>query len=390
MPFLSCVFSMMLVGVPATTTDATKQEADQKAVSQEYVVCPCDPFTAKITKTRVRERLKPHLDSPIIKELNTDDSVIVTGTVDDFYAVLPGNEVKGYIYRSYILDGEIVGQHVNVRLEPETGPIIFQYNAGQKVTGVPSIKNNKWLEIALPQDVRFFVAKDFVSKIGDSSLFYTLQNKKNEIEERLSYIGKTTSEEMKKEFREIKLTPFVTELKELACSSKDWPALAEKAQNMLKQLEEEYLQKGIASNEKNEPAKEVTVEKRDFAPEVIVTKDEDFSAPLPFLEREKKIIALALETKCCVSEDEFYQNELKGCREIFGIVKPYNRSVKNAPGDYVLVNPKTNIPECFIYSTKINLAKCINQEVALGAVERPNNNFAYPAYFVMKVEGKKG
>lgn len=75
-------------------------------------------FVGKITGNRVRMRLHPNLDSPIIKELNEGELLVVVGKSDDYFAILPPQNVNAYVYRTYVLDGVIEGDHVNVRMEP--------------------------------------------------------------------------------------------------------------------------------------------------------------------------------------------------------------------------------------------------------------------------------
>ena len=61
--------------------------------------------------------------------------------------------------------------------------------------------------------------------------------------------------------------------------------------------------------------------------------------------------------------------------------------MKNRPGlVYVLLNPNNNLPIAFLYSTKLNLETRVGQEQSFIVVTRPNNNFAFPAYFVIGVE----
>ena len=66
-----------------------------------------EPFTGKIKKQKVRMRLQPLYDGQILKEMNSGDMVIVVGESDDFFAVQPPAEFKGYVYRTYVLDNVI-------------------------------------------------------------------------------------------------------------------------------------------------------------------------------------------------------------------------------------------------------------------------------------------
>jgi hypothetical protein len=86
------------------------------------------------------------------------------------------------------------------------------------------------------------------------------------------------------------------------------------------------------------------------------------------------------------SPRDFYEEQKKEAFILKGIVDPYNRPVKNRPGDYMLVNSNSKLPIAFLYSTLINLQDYVGHEVALTVVPRANNHFAFPAYFVLHLE----
>ncbi len=84
------------------------------------------------------------------------------------------------------------------------------------------------------------------------------------------------------------------------------------------------------------------------------------------------------------SIDEFYTEEQQGATTLSGIVEPYNRPVKNRPGDFIL--KMDNLPIAFLYSTRVNLEKLVGKKFNLLAAPRPNHHFAFPAYFVLDLE----
>jgi hypothetical protein len=404
--YLPFFLSMLLVANPTPQGDA--RPATNLKVSGEAQEAPATRpemqsvahFCGKITKSRVRMRLKPYLDSPILKELNRDDLVVVVGQADDFWAVKPTPGTKGYVYRTYILDGEIVGSHVNVRLEPDSGGhIACQLNEGEKISGSISSQNTKWFEIALPEYVTFYVAKEYVTKIGDETLFSQLAAKKIQLEEKLKSIAKTIENEFKKSFEEIDLSSLAGELNQII-DEKDFPKIAESGKELLQKMREEYLQKSMAAkNSQNEPSKEplATNEQKteldkDVAESVNEAKDEASSTttqdiPLvSFDVREKDLVAYAISTKQAANADIFYQQEEHQSMTISGVVKPYTKQVKNSPGDYLLISTKTGMPQCFLYSSKVHLQDFVGKEVTFVVVERPNNNFAWPAYFVLRAQ----
>src|SRR5690349_6081935 len=62
------------------------------------------PYTGKIVANKVRIRAKADLDSPIVRQMNKNDLLLVVGEEGDFLAVEPMKDTKAYVFRSYILD----------------------------------------------------------------------------------------------------------------------------------------------------------------------------------------------------------------------------------------------------------------------------------------------
>jgi len=386
--------STLTAAAPEDTSDAYDSIEETKCCTPQYIqdVTPISSFTGKIKRNRVRLRLKPHLDAPILKELSQEELIIVTGEIDDFYAVKPTPESKGYIFRSYILDGEVVGSHVNVRLEPDTvSPIVYQYNSGQHVEGSSAKKNNKWLEIAMPEPVRFFVAKEYVNNIGDEKVFFAIHNKQHNLEQKLQELAASIDSELTKPYEEIALNELSSELKTIIEETSDFPELADQAKLLLSNMQDRFVQRSMVekksihvSNEQATPS--AFVADNISALEPIRHQEAALPSPLSFKEREAEIIQKAIEMGDVKDETEFYEKELLRSSMITGVVQPYTKQIKNAPGDFILQNAKTHVQAAFLYSTHIDLSTLINKNVNLIVTERPNNHFAHPAFFVLKIE----
>ena len=101
-------------------------------------------FTGKLIANKVRIRAKPDLDSPIIRQMNKNDLLLVVGESNDFYAIEPLKDTKAYVFRSYVLDNVVEANRVNVRLEPHIdAPIIGQLQIGNRVDGYVCTKHPK-------------------------------------------------------------------------------------------------------------------------------------------------------------------------------------------------------------------------------------------------------
>lgn len=375
MYFLASTLLFLTAAQPApyTPPEAPTLEAPAPEAPEVKAKMPeaksIEHFTAKVTKDRVRLRLEPTLDGSILKELPKNTLLIATGATDEFYAVLPQPRTKAYIFRTYVLDGEIIGNHVNVRLEPDTNAkIVCQLNSGDKVIGQVSATNSRWLEIDMPSDVRFYVAKDYVTKIGPENVYKVLEAKMKGMQEKLALLEKGIDEEFQKPFPQIKLAPFAKELNGIAAQNSDFPEQAQKAQLILKKMQEEYLEKSL--NNRTEVADAAPVPTVEQAAPTVHALPAPAQAPTTVVE-EAAPAPKAAE---------------KGFETLRGVVRPYSTLAQNSPGDFLLVDAKTNLPKAYLSSSQVNLSNFIGKEVTLTAIEKENNNFAYPAYTVLKAE----
>lgn len=388
-----------------------------------------EPFTGKITRNKVRMRLQPSLEAPILSELSRDDLLSVVGENEEFYAILPPKETKAYVYRTYVLDNVVEGNRVNVRLEPALeAPVIGQLNNGDRIEGNVSPLNSKWLEIAPPSSTRFYVCKEYVEKIGSPAMLAQLEKRRTEVSALLSSAHLISDNELQKTYLEINLDAAISNLNTVVKQYQDFPKHVERAKNLLASIQENYLQKKIAYLEakamvadsqksinlpKEEPPKEILQKdelskidqsvafKEDFPKEPQVNhfnkRVPDWNTPFDPATMTSKM-AIWVPTERALydtwasqqqnnsSPKDFYEQQFSDSISLKGIVESYSRAIRNKPGDYLLVNPATKLPIAYLYSTRINLQENLGQEVTLHAVPRPNNNFAFPAYFVISAE----
>lgn len=144
----------------------------------------------QVMGNRVRLRVAPQLDAPVVRELDKGTPLEVTGENDEFYAVRSPVALKAYVFRTYVLDGKIEGQRVNIRLEPSPqGTIVSQMSTGQAIKGKPSSQNSKWLEIDLPETVRFYISKDYVQALQPEEYAQAA----NEWRQKLAKVGPSKS-----------------------------------------------------------------------------------------------------------------------------------------------------------------------------------------------------
>jgi len=361
---------------------AVKEEINEPAVV-ERVHKDIEPFTGKISGNKVRMRLSPTLDAAILSELNKDDLIVVTGEVDEFYSVKPSPSTKAYVYRAYVLDDVVEASNVNVRLEPNNhAPILSQLNQGDHVSGVLCANNNKWLEIAPPESIRFYVAKNFVSKAGDETLYQKTENRRQETQQKLASLEEAIEKEMKRPFATIKLVPFIDELKTITTESQDLPELAGQAETMILSAQEQYV--SLSQNQQH------TSEEGE---QIALSEQAGFYrfASFALEKQERALVEEAIANGQATSQEEFYTKECSNAEEMTGQLIPYERTSSTRPGDFMLVDIKTKVPVAYLYSSSIDLKEYIGRTITAVASGRPNHHYALPAFFVheARVSGVK-
>jgi hypothetical protein len=251
------------------------------------------------------------------------------------------------------------------------------------VDGAVSPLNSKWLEILLPDEVRFYVSKEYVENIGDISTFSTIQQRQNEVNALLVQAQGAAQDELQKPFDKISLDPVYIRLNKVINQFADFPEQVAKAKELLNQIQEAYLQKKIAYLESRtqDMPKQDTPEPDQAKVEPGLTPKMAAWIPVEALQYE----AWAKQHDNA-SIDDYYAQQRQEAQILTGVIEPYIRSLRHKPGDYILVSKATHLPSAYLYSSKVDLQSKVGQEVTLIATPRPNYNFAFPAFFVLAVE----
>lgn len=344
---------------------------------------PFSPFTGSVKGRKVRLRVNPDIESRVVRELSKGDLVVILGEKGDFYAVEPPIGTKAYIFRTFVLDGVIEGNRVNVRLEPSIdAPIISHLNSGDKISYTVSTLNNKWYEIDPPADTRFYVAKEYIEYRGGPELKAQMDKKRSSAIQLLDAAQLLTKSEMQKPFDQVDLKRIQHNYDLVVTEYADFPDLVQKAKENLADLGEAYTQKKISFLEEKAGLK--TAEESSFQ-----TSKFEFSANptdrMKLWEPIEESLYLAWAShNDDRSLDEFYEEQRSNATMLSGLIEPYAVPVKRKPGDYLLRDK--DLPVAYLYSTHINLQDFVGKKVTVIAAPRTNNNFAFPAYYVLSVE----
>jgi hypothetical protein len=347
-------------------------------------------FTGKVLGKNVRLRTLPDLESYVVRELEKNELLIVVDEKGDFYGVEPSQDTKAYVFRSFVLDNVVEGNRVNVRLSPDLeAPIIGHLSTGKRIDGKICEKNNKWLEIDPPSDTKFYIAKEFIEYAGGPELKAVTDKRKASVTQLLDSTHLLTQAELRKPFEEIAKDRIIKNYQAVINDYKDFPDMTEKAKEALLSFNEKYLERKITYLE----TKASHLSPSAISEEVLHLNDEERSARSFESLTDRMKIWEPIEESLYLSWsamhraktiDDFYADQKLKSVTISGILEAYVDPVKNKPGDFVI--KERDVPVAYVYSTHVNLHSLVGKRVNLVATQRPNNSFAFPAFYVLDAE----
>lgn len=388
--------------------------AENQKTTEIQDIQPFQAFTGRVKGNRVRIRLQPNLDSVVLRQTPRGELFVVVGETDDFYAIAPPKEVKGYVYRTFVLDNIIEGNRVNIRLEPNVeSPIIAQLNQGDRIEGQLYEANPKWMEISPPASTRFYINKDYIEPVGNANYLAQLEQRQSLVNQLLQDALVQVEMELK---TSIELSQFDTikqNLNRIIAQFPDFPEQQTRAKEALAQLQEDHLHKKTRDLEQQAKLQHEVLENRSQQIEAYLSqKQQQIEENQRQLESQNQMppastpinIGIAITPKMLLwnateerlfqawkkdhpgsSLNDFYDQQRKHAVWLKGTIEPYARLVKNKPGDYVLLNAQ-RLPIAYLYSNLINLEDWVGHQVTIEASERPNNQFAFKAFYVLSVE----
>ncbi|MBI3508328.1 MAG: hypothetical protein HY069_01645 [Chlamydiia bacterium] len=393
--FLAYLLAAGTVATPTTTAAETKK-------TQETF----KPFTGKVTANKVRIRVKPDLESHILRQIDKNELLLVVSDAGDFYGIEPTKNTKAYVFRSYILDGVVEANRVNVRLEPHPdAPIIGQLQVGDRVEGQVCSMNHKWLQIDAPKGTRFFVSKEFIEPVGGPEYLLTMQKRKTQVEDLLNSAYLMSEAECKKSYPEMNAQQALEAFQHILRNFADFPEACTQAKEGLALLKETILNKKIehleakaelSNDAKNELIAKHKAEKQELFSDAPVQlnpnlwqkrtqKKTEMTEPMRMWDTIEESLYLSWSAFHIGKKiDDFYAEQKANASVLSGTIEPYEHMVKDRPGDFIL--RVGDVPVAYLYSTHIDLEKYIGKEVTVQATPRPNHHFAFPAYFVLSVE----
>ncbi|MCP5470290.1 MAG: hypothetical protein H7A36_07305 [Chlamydiales bacterium] len=376
-----------------------------------------DPFTGSVMGSKVRLRTQPNLEGHVVCETTPGQLFGVVGEENDYYAVTPPRGTKGYVFRTFVLDNVIEGERVNVRLYPDIeAPVVARLNTGDRVSSSVSDINSKWLEVELPDSAHFYIAKEYVEKQGDIAMVKEHEARHHEATHLLSAAFLYAQGEIQKSFPQIEIENVHSKFNNLTTKYTDLKDIVAHAEDASRLVQELYTQKKIAFLESRASNTASRVEFNqehidqlaalginvqrvheenavaDIADAAIATMglaatlgDDEMTDKMSVWEPlEEALFHLWAAANGEDSIEDFYRSEDLHAVYLSGMVEAYNKPVKNLPGDFLLKTE--NQPVAFLYSTRVNLQKMIGRNVTVRVAPRPNNHFAFPAYYVLSVE----
>jgi hypothetical protein len=379
--------------VTAVSENIATPTAEKPELKNDEPKVAFQPFTGKIEGNKVRLRVHPDLESKIVRQFKKNDLALVVGEKENFWAVQVPTNLKVYAFRSYILDNTVEADRVNIRLEPNLdSPIVGQLHKGDKVQGEISSIDNKWLEMTPPQNVQFYISKEYLTKVGDENYFSFMETRKSEVEKLLNSAYFITQAECKKGFDEMNPEEAIKQFDTIIKGYSDFPDHVQQAKEGLSLLQDNYLQKKIAYLESKSEKDSSLASTENALPEdkkdlPVLKKDSDkknITDKMRFWNSIEESLYLTWTTfHPEKNKNDFYNEQKVNSITLSGVIESYNHTVKDKPGDFLI---KGDNVTAYIYSTAINLEDYVGKNITIIASPRPNNNFAFPAYFVNEIE----
>ncbi len=248
--------------------------------------------------------------------------------------------------------------------------------------------NHKWLEIAIPANIRFFVSKEFLSHAGGPDYLATIEKKKKQVEELFNSALLSAEAESKKPYEEMSPQTVIEQFGVIVRNYLEFPEITERARASLTAFKDAYLQKKIAYLEEraqlSAPVKEeILARHKSDEQEIFIPQKEPSDAQ--FWNRIEESLYLSWTAFHSGRKiDDFYSEQKANSVALTGHIEPIHHAVKQRPGDYLLRS--NDAPVAYLYSTSVDLKQFEGKEVTLQVSPRPNNHFAFPAYFVLSAE----
>ena len=341
-------------------------------------------FTGRIVGDHVRMRSGADLESHIVRELKKGDLIVVTGETGDFYVVEPPSDIEGYVFRSFVIDNVIEGSRVNVRLAPDKeAPIIGHLNTGDSIDGAICDTNSKWMKITSPKGTRFYIAKEFIEYAGKPDLKRIQDKRRSAARKLIESANMLVQTEMRKPFSDIAYDRMVQNYKTILSDYSEFPEETQEAKQALTAAQEAYIQKKIAFLEQKAGSLAEGTAIAGGTPQSFEGSLTDRMKMWEPIEQSLYLTWSSMHHSKTM--DDFYAEERLNAHTIAGILEPFLEPVKNKPGNYLLKDQQ-GVIQAFLYSTHVDLNDFTGQSVHLTVSDRPNNNFAFPAYYVLGAE----
>jgi len=383
--FIKAILAMALSIAPHAML--TAGEADISAISEEPSNPGWSPATYRVARERARMRNRPDLESTVIAELHRDDLVYAEGQAGDFYSIRPPVGTKAFVFCSYVENGIVRADNVNVRLAPTLdAPIIGRLHKGDSIKSSGSSADQQWLEIECPDSIRFYVSQALLEEVGSADIYADLAPRQAEAKHMLEKAEAIVAQQVHNSYDQMRLEEPTKLLSYVIDNFTDLKLMSGRAKTLLNQLNEDYAAKKVAYLEGSEtPIKSLSPE---IAKSLELLHEHTSINITDKMRRwepmERSLIQGWLALNPGQTPHDFYLEEQRVAKEIIGVLEPSSSSARNCPGDYIL---RANaVPVAFLYSTVVNLQEAVGHQVRLTVSPRPNNNFAFESYFVHQMD----
>ncbi|MBU0678037.1 MAG: SH3 domain-containing protein [Verrucomicrobia bacterium] len=118
----------------------------------------------KISGNRVNVRAQPRLNSEIVSQMEYGETVLGKSFTNEWLEIVPPENVGFWIHRDFLQQNEVTVSKLNVRAGAGINySVVGQLERGDKVEVVSEF--GEWLKIAPPKDASLYISGDFIEMV---------------------------------------------------------------------------------------------------------------------------------------------------------------------------------------------------------------------------------
>lgn len=363
------------------------------------------PFVGRLNGDRVNLRIKPEASAYVVTQITQGEDLFVIGQKDDWYEVLYPAKVSFWVYSKYVIDGQINGSQVHVRL----GPGVNYPSMIQLETGTPlevRSEQGSWVEITPPKESSAWISAEYVSYFCPMNQYSQRLEDEKEAQRLLLEADAQKKEEFEKPVEQVRFEMIINLYKGILAK---YP-FSNEAKTALATINDLEIKKLYRDKQTNSSRiDELQIEREKILLQIQSIRDDFYQgrsvADNVAYETALRLVNLLEQTypgtaeagigrevfndiaRICYKQDQQSASEEGDYISYTGRVQLRKRS--SDPGTHVLVKGLFNRSACMLKSNSIDLDVYVNSTVTVTGPVTMIKDFKAPMMNVRKVKVEK-